>query len=487
VESFNHSVAITTLLHLLIASAIGVRVIMRRPAPGVALAWLFLIVILPFVGALSYLLIGERRIGAQRTHRIDSLLGALGEQRGAMQWEHLTEVDWSRHPAGAARLSRLGTKVAGSSTLRGCDLELFCDTETVLQAIADDIDTAKSGVCMTFYIWNQGGYADAVLEALIRAARRGVTCRVLVDALGARPWLRGDQPQRLRAAGVEVKSALPVGILHGFVGRTDLRLHRKIVLIDDGVAWTGSMNLVDPRMFKQDSGVGQWVDAMVRLRGSAVAPLGAMALGDWMLETGVPLEELARSTGLARIVPSGEADIQVVPSGPGESGDALLQMLLGLINAAEEELVLTTPYLVPDESVVWALRGASGRGVQVSIIVPERVDSLLTRHASRSYFADLLNAGVGIFLYRKGLLHTKSIVADGRISMFGTVNLDMRSLWLNYENTLFVYDSGFAGKLRELQQSYLADSRAIDPAQWARRSPKERFLDNAFRLMSPLL
>lgn len=486
-ELFIHPFAITTLAHGLIVMALGIRVIMRRPAPGVALAWLFLIVILPFGGALIYLLIGERRIGAQRAHRIDALLGDLGKAHGGMQWTDVTQVDWSRHPPLAAGLNRLGSRLAGSSTLRGSDIELYSDTATALQAIARDIDTAKTGVSMTFYIWNEGGCADDVLEALIRAANRGVACRVLVDALGARPWLRGRQPQRLRAAGVALRMALPVGLLRTLVGRTDLRLHRKIVVVDDSVAWTGSMNLVDPRMFKQGAGVGQWVDAMARLRGSAVAPLGATALGDWMLETGTPLEELAESAGLHRITPQGSADIQVVPSGPGESGDALLQMLLALVNAAQSELVITTPYLVPDESMVLALRGAAGRGVQVSIIVPERVDSLLTRHASRSYFDDLLNAGVGIYLYAKGLLHTKSIVVDDSMSMFGTVNFDMRSLWLNYENTLFVYDRDFAAKLRALQQSYIADSRRIDPAEWATRSLATRFFDDVFRLLSPLL
>jgi cardiolipin synthase len=134
-----------------------------------------------------------------------------------------------------------------------------------------------------------------------------------------------------------------------------------------------------------------------------------------------------------------------------------------------------------------ALRGAAGRGVKVKVIVPERVDSLLTRHASRSYFDDLLGAGVEIFLYREGLLHTKSIVADGSMSMFGTVNLDMRSLWLNYEVALFIYDPEFAKKLRALQQSYVAASRRLDPAEWAARSPAHRFLENTFRLVSPIL
>lgn len=486
-EYFDHPLAITSLAHVLAVFVIGIRVVMKRPAPGVAFAWLLLVVMLPFAGALLYLLMGERRVGPERRRRIDTLTSLLGRPGGHKARANLTDVDWSRQPRAAAGLNQLGCNVGGSVTVHGNDIELLSDTEKVLQAIASDIDTASTGVSMSFYIWNEGGGADDVLAAVVRAAQRGVICRILVDALGARPWLKGRQPERLRAAGVQVQAALPVRLFRSFVGRTDLRLHRKLVVIDGAVAWTGSMNLVDPRTFKQDAGVGEWIDAMVRLRGSVVAPLGLTVLGDWMLETGTPVETLAESAGLHLVKPHGTANIQVVPSGPGVTGDGLLQMLLALINAAHEELVLTTPYLVPDDSLLRALRGAAGRGVKVKVIVPERVDSLLTRHTSRSYFDDLLDDGVEIFLYRKGLLHTKSIVVDDSMSIFGTVNLDMRSLWLNYELTLFVYDPDFANKLRALQQSYIADSRRLDPAEWATRFAARRLLEGMFRLVSPIL
>jgi cardiolipin synthase len=162
-------------------------------------------------------------------------------------------------------------------------------------------------------------------------------------------------------------------------------------------------------------------------------------------------------------------------------------MLLALINAAQEELVLTTPYLVPDDAMILALRGAAARGVRVAIIVPEKVDSFLTRYASRSYYDDLLDIGVEIHLFHGGLLHTKSIVVDGSMSMFGTVNLDMRSLWLNYEVALFIYDVKFGKTLRALQQGYLEQSRRLDPLAWQARAFKGRLLENALRMASPLL
>jgi cardiolipin synthase len=258
-------------------------------------------------------------------------------------------------------------------------------------------------------------------------------------------------------------------------------------VIDGAVAWTGSMNLVDPRYFKQGSGVGEWVDAMARFEGTVVNPLAGILIGDWTLETGEPLHVLIRDAGLGRAQPTGTANVQVVSSGPGQSGDGLLQMILGLINSAREELVLTTPYLVPDDAMILALRGAAARGVNVALIVPEKVDSFLTRYASRSYYDDLLDAGVVIQLYCGGLLHTKSISVDGTMSMFGTVNLDMRSLWLNYEVALFVYQAEFAAALRALQQTYIAQSIRLDPAHWAARPFRERLIENVLRLFSPLL
>lgn len=482
-----HPSTLLAIAHQSIVLAVMLRVIMKRPATGVALAWLLIVALLPAIGILLYLLIGERRIGGRRTMRIADLNRSFRELGDAAIRDRLTNVDWDRHPVAARGLDRIGRTTIGSPTVRGSRIELFSDTHEILLAIARDIDAAQHSVLIEFYIWNAGGTSDQVLEALIGAAGRGVRCRVLIDALGARPWWKGKQPKRLRDAGVEVRQALPVGIYRTFIGRTDLRLHRKIVVIDGEVAWTGSMNLVDPRFFKQDSGVGQWVDAMVRIHGAAVAPLAATMLGDWMLETGESIHELIVSARVRFIEPDGPVDMQIIPSGPGEAADALLQMLLALINAAQNELILTTPYFVPDESLLRAVRGAAGRGVRVSLIMPEKVDSLLTRYASRSYYDELLDIGVKIYLYRGGLLHTKSIMVDGRMSMFGTVNLDMRSLWLNYEVALFVYDSEFAQELQELQQSYIDDADKLDAENWNQRSYSQRFLENTFRLASPLL
>lgn len=482
-----HPSSLLIVLHALVIIGFGLRVIMQRPAVGVALAWLFLIAAVPLFGALAYLVVGEKRIDRGRLRRMSGLQQSYSKLTEALIDRNLTDIDWSRHPQQAREMDQLGRKMVGLPTVRGSGGRLFSDTHDILRQIAGDIRQASRSVLMEFYIWNAGGFADEVLEAVIDAAGRGLDCRILVDGLGAAAWWKSDQPGRLREAGVQLRKALPAGFIRLLVGRNDVRLHRKIVVIDGLVAWSGSMNLVDPHYFKQDANVGEWVDAMARVEGPVVGPLALTMIGDWTLETGESVREVVRAAGIGQLVAKGDADVQVIPSGPGQTTDGLLQMLLAAVNAAREELILTTPYFVPDDSLLRAIRGAAARGVKVSMIVPERVDSLLTRYASRSYFDELLACGVRILLYRKGLLHTKSVTVDGRISMFGTANLDMRSLWINYEVTAFVYGGKFGRDLRHLQQSYARDSHELDPHQWAARPWRERFMENALRLFGPLL
>lgn len=484
----------TTLLvvaHVAITITIVIRVLMKRPPAGVAVAWIFIASVLPYVGVILYLLIGERRVSHKRAERLAALRPSYRKAAEATIAGGHADVDWSRHDPAARGIDRIGCQLVGMPTVKGNVGELFADAPSALTAMIRDIDNATTSILMEFYIWARGGLADEVLEALVRAAGRGVMCYVLVDAIGGRPWFRSDQPKRLRQAGVKLLAAMPVGPIRTIFERLDMRLHRKIAVFDGHVAWTGSMNLVDPRFFKQDAGVGEWVDAMVRIEGPAVAALGGVMLGDWVLETGEPLAELVEQVGLRLGQACHEgpdtADVQVVPSGPSETGDGLLQMTMALIAGAREELVITTPYFIPDVPLLAALRGAAARGVTVRLIVPERVDSLLTRFASRSYFQDLIDVGVSIHLYRGGLLHTKSIVADRRLTAFGTANFDMRSLWLNYEVMLFVYGERFGNAIRNLQERYIEKSRHLDGAEWNRRRFRDRLTDNVFRLASPLL
>ncbi|WP_395686271.1 cardiolipin synthase [Aestuariivirga sp.] len=473
--------------HALLMMGVVVRVLLRRPARGVALAWLLLAVALPYLGALLYFLIGERRISRRRALRLANLQADfrritaphIAENAKLLRIEDIAQ---SQQP-----LQKAGESLFGVPVIAGNRIQLISDTLGNLRSIAADIDAARESVLMEFYIWSEGGLISDVRDALIRAAKRGVTCLVLIDAMGAGRWWSSEEPAALRGAGVELRAALPVGLLHGLTSRTDLRLHRKIVVIDGGTAWTGSMNMVDPRFFKQDAGVGKWIDAMLRIEGPVAGLLACVMISDWLAEGGDDLEEVLAKTRIRPVSPVAAAPVQVLASGPGETGDSLLQIMLCLITAAHREVIITTPYFVPEDALVLALRGAAARGVRVVLVLPRHIDSLLVRHASRSYFDEILEAGGEILQFDGGLLHTKSITVDGEVALFGTANFDMRSLWLNYEVSLMLYDKRSVADLRELQASYMAAAQPVPFVEWPERPLGARLLESAMRLVSPLL
>jgi len=470
---------------LMIRVGISLRIIMRRHPVGVSLAWVMVVLALPFAGAAVYLIFGELRLGNRRAKWAAEIHEPYQAWLGGLR--NRCYIDFSTLGPECEPLAKLTEAAIQIPPMPGNELHLIDRTDDVFRSIIADIDAAERTCHMEFYIWNCGGLADEVAEALLRAARRGVICRVLVDAVGSREFLGSDAARRLRQGGVALQAALPGGLVRGLFVRFDLRMHRKIVILDGETAYTGSLNMVDPRYFKQDAGVGQWVDAMVRVRGPAVEGLAITFLEDWELETGEGVDKLAETGDVHRLEEQGDAVVQVVPSGPLVRNEAIQQILLMAIYAARRELILTTPYFVPDETMLAALISAARRGVRVTIVVPAKVDSLLVRFASQAHKSELLAAGIRIVLFDGGLLHTKSITIDGEISLFGSLNFDPRSLHLNFEITLSIYDRAFTAELRQLQQSYIDQSEAMDLAVWQSRSVLKRFTENLARLVGPLL
>jgi cardiolipin synthase len=476
---------VVLVLHWTVVIGLSLRVIMRRRPVGVLLAWLAIILSVPILGVLFYLFVGENRISSTYLKRF------RGIQERYTHWQQSLSaraaVDWSGLGSAVFPLQRQSETVFGFPALQGNRGLLLTDYTSIFRSIIDDINQCRSTCHLEFYIWYPGGLADELADAVINAARRGVVCRVLVDALGSKAFLKGDTPARLRDAGVRMGVSLPVGIFSTLFSRADLRNHRKIAVIDGKVGYTGSQNLVDPRYFKQDEGVGQWIDAMLRVDGPAVEALGGIFLQDWEVATGVSLTRLEECHDVAPVEEQGPVVLQAMPSGPARKPLAILQLLLAIIYAARRELIVTTPYFVPDDSLLAALVSAAHRGVAVTIVLPEKNDSRLVDYASRAVFEDLLDAGVTIAKFRGGLLHTKSITVDGEFCLFGSVNLDMRSLWLNFEISLLVYNRDLTTQIRELQSGYISDSDLLDVSGWKQRPFARRLLENVTHLAAPLL
>lgn len=469
--------------YLALVVAVSIRVIYKRRPIGVSLAWLFTIYVLPGVGLVIYLMFGELYLGQRRAKRAASLQPALLERQSdylnALPQQGLALSDQAR-PVCQFVDNRLGFPPLANN-----QLGLISDPLQILSEIRDQIHLAQRSVIMEFYIWEPGGLADEVAQALIAAAERGVQCKLLVDSIGSHNFLKSEWPTKMRSVGIDLVEALPARLYRMWLQRQDLRLHRKVVVIDAQLGYTGSMNMVDPRYFKQQSGVGQWVDVMVRVRGDAVGQLLMVALWDLAIEVG---RKAFNSIQIE--APNAQYDaceVQVVPSGPGMREEAVHQMLLIAIYSAKTQLVLTTPYFVPDDALILALRSAAMRGVEVKLIVPAKNDSIMVSYACRSYFDQLLDAGVQIYQYHGGLLHTKSMLVDQTVAYIGTVNLDMRSFWLNFEVTLMVDDTAFASDLNSLQEGYINASSMVDIEHWQARPRWQRFVENSFYLVSPLL
>jgi len=474
-----------TVVHVLIIVGVSFRIIQVRLPVATSLAWLILVFFLPLAGAIAYLVLGEKRLGRKFAARSQVIKARYDSWLKNLPPEILS--DPQRLSPEARSLCRLLETSVSIPAMSGNRLQLLDAAEPILRSMIKDIDNAKRFCHLEFYIWTEGGMTNEVGDALLRAAERGVSCRVLLDAVGSTQFLKGRLVEQLRAGGVEVAFALPVSSISVFKVRPDLRLHRKIVVIDSAAGYTGSFNLVDPRRFKQDAGVGEWVDAMVRLQGPGVLALDAIFRWDWEVETGRDLPVQSEIGDFYGGLRAGDTDLQVIPSGPGRTGNSIYQILLMSIYSARSEIVITTPYFVPDEAVGTALLTAAESGIKVTVIMPERNDSRLVHYTCHSYFDDMLAAGIRIFGFKGGLLHTKSVVVDGQVALFGSVNLDIRSFWLDFEVTLGVYDPDFAKRLLALQDKYIQDSAPVDLQTWQQRPGKERFIENLARLGSPLL
>ena len=480
---FGISLIWVPIAHTIIVTLFGIHLISARRPVGVAFAWFLIVIMLPLLGIALYILIGERPVGRKLTRKIIHMNQKYEKVTEMMRQQFV--ADRQKLPVEGRALSLLAESKNGSPVVAGNKIELHTNSLKILQNFIDEINRAKKSLHLEFYIWALGGDADRVCEALIAAAQRGIACRVLLDSLGSKDWFKSQWPKRFRSAGIQVTEALPIQIGRFQFRRADLRLHRKIFVIDGAVVWTGSMNLVDPRTFKQDSGVGEWVDAMVRIEGPVAAQFELTFAFDWSVDD--PSISNFNDQEPPVSPREGGALAQEFSSGPVYRDDILYQVLLSAIMDAREELTITTPYFGPDDGLIQALMAAAARGVKVTLIVPKLNDSTLVAWSSKSFYEDLMNAGVSIAEFHGGLLHTKSLLIDKRIAIFGSVNFDQRSLRLNFEISLIVYNVDFCAKLERLIESYLEQSDYVDPKVWAKRPTWRRYIENAAHLTSPLL
>jgi cardiolipin synthase len=448
--------------------------------PAARLAWVTMILALPLLGIIAYLLLGEIRISKKRRTLASDIERMLPRPGASSAASGTTRLDGPH--AASFELARSINNLQPSSANSA---RLAADSNAAIDEIVADIDRAKHSVHLCFYIWLADRNGTRLKEAVIRAAQRGITVRVLADALGSRAFIRSAHWREMKAAGVEARQALPVGGLLWTLlrGRVDLRNHRKLAIMDNRIAWCGSQNAADPE-FEIKARFAPWVDIMSRWEGPVVRDMQFLFAADWLAESGEDLSALLKPDDRAG---AGTITAQVIGTGPTGHYAAISTCFTSLVHSAREELVLSTPYFIPDEQLLYALLAAGRRGVDARLILPRRNDSRFVAAASRSYYRDLLAAGLQIHEYEGGLLHAKTMVIDRRVGLIGSANLDRRSFELNFENNVLFEDESFARQVRERQQQYLDQARCIDLARLEKRSPLYRVWGNTVAMMAPLL
>jgi cardiolipin synthase len=474
-----HWITLLAIAEWTIRVLMTVVILRRQLSPATSLAWLAMTFLSPAGGLVVYLLIGRNRLGRRRSAQHRAVRDAL---RPAAGGPPAPPIRPQIEPATLPVVLQ-AEKIGGQAILGGNHVELLSDTQAMIDRLVGDIDAARHHVHLLFYIIANDATATRVADALIRAAARGVACRVLADAAGSRRFFRRHGlARRLHGAGVDARPALAVNSVRRMLARIDLRNHRKLAVIDGSVAYAGSQNIVDADYGRRSAGL--WVDLTGRLTGPVVRELQTVFIEDWAFETD---EELGGAGILPDLPPVGEMSAQVVATGPSHQAQALPRVLLTAIHSARRKIIITSPYLVPDEPTMLALAMAVDRGVEVDLVIPHHSDHPLVMAAGRAHYDRLLESGVDIYLYSHGLLHAKTMTIDDSFALLGSSNLDIRSFYLNFELNVLLYGEQITRELRVAQNRYIGDAQLLQRDVWRNRSRTRQLLDNAAALLSPLL
>lgn len=463
---------------LVVLHLVFVCVAVARPhrTPASRVAWVAVILLVPILGIVAYVFLGETSIGRERIRRMRE-----AERTIPMPAPPAPRPKLDLTARSAFDLVR---SINGFEATDGNAVTLARTPDAAIDELVADIAAATETVHIGFYIWLDDETGGRVADAVAAAARRGVTCRIMVDALGSRAFIRSPRWSQMRDAGARVVPALNdiPRMGHLAIGRPDLRNHRKIAVIDDRIAYCGSRNCADPA-FRIKPKFAPWVDVFFRCRGPIVQQEQRLFIVAWAAETG---EQIVFDTSGPED-PAGNDIGAMFGTGPTSRPGAMSEAFVTAIGAAREDLTITTPYFAPDDPLLQAVCSAPQRGVRTKLILPARNDSWLVAATARSNYEELLQSGVELYEYPLGLLHSKTMTIDGHLSLVGSANMDRRSLELNYENNLLVDSRELTESVRARQQEYLDASRQVtldDIASW---SPMRRLFHNAIGMLSPIL
>ena len=470
-------------IYILLVASTLFTIIYDKRDPVKTLSWVMVIVLVPVIGFVIYIIFGQN----YRKRKIFDKKGILDSlQIGNIISKQLYSVNsmFANHKPEIFQNRDIITLLLNSNKsplTYDNQVEILNNGDQTFAALSRALLKARHFIHMEYYIISDDDIGNFIANILIKKAQEGVEVRVIYDDVGS--WtLDKHYIRRLTDAGVHVKPFMPVAFPM-FTSKINYRNHRKIVVVDGCVAFTGGLNIADRYIFGERK-LGAWRDTHIRVEGEAVLSLQTVFVTDWYFVSGTRLNSLKYFPKQGKV---GDVAVQIASSGPDSDWATIMQAYFAAITRAQDHIYITTPYFLPNAPILTAIKVASLSGVDVRLLIPSKSDGKIVFWATRSYISELLEAGVKIYLYRGGFVHAKVMTIDGVFSAVGSANMDERSFEDNFEVTAFVYDREKTARLENDFKEDLQLSQKINPEQWQHRPKRECIYEAVARLLSPLL
>jgi len=482
IHMFSHVSFITILTGIVgfLLNLLALLIVPRNRKPAAGMAWLLVIFLVPYAGWIIFLLLGTYKLPKNRRDSQKAIDKIIDHRVSGMSDQMIADV-----PEKYRSIAQLATSLGSLPPLYGTTTHFLPDYTKAIEAITNDIEKAKTNVYLEYFILKRDIATENLFQALRSASERGVEVRVLYDWWGSRKY-KGYKKMLafMDDSGISYHAMLPLTFSLKNYLRFDLRNHRKITIVDHRVAYIGSQNLISRFYDRKDT--IYYDELVVRLTGTIINSLKPLFAYDWSVESDGPLLHVLNDVFANENQP-GSSLLQILPSGPSYKDENNLKVFIQAIYRAERSIFIVNPYFVPPDSLLAAITSAAKRGVRVCMINSEAIDQWMVGHAQRSYYEELLLAGVEIYLYTKPiLLHSKFIIIDDEMAFVGSSNMDMRSFDLDQELSLIIYDPVSVADLRVIRDQYLEKSKQIGLKEWRQRPLYIQLLDNITRLTSNL-
>lgn len=477
------------IFYLLLVLLVCIRIIYETHTSVKALAYLLVVIFLPLIGIVLYLAVGtnyrKRQLYSKKLMDDDNTWQKIKDEISTHSLKTYWEIPETLRPN--KHLAKFLSSEMSPLT-HGNSATILLNGEEKFPALIKALDEAKDYIHIEYYIYENDKIGQAIADILARKAKEGVTIRFIYDDFGSR-GIRKNLARRLRTADVQAYPFYKI-VFPRLGSHLNYRNHRKIIVIDGRTAFVGGINISN-RYINSNSYPARhklfWRDTHLMLEGPGVQYLQYLFICDWNFCSGKPLENIMQYFPNYESNLPGNKIVQIAASGPDSGNPTILYSLLYAIYQAEEEILITTPYFIPEQSIMDALLVAALGGVSVKLLVPEKGDSKVVELAACSYYDELLNAGVKLFFYQKGFVHAKTITVDKKLAIVGTANMDFRSFDLNFEVNAIIYDPVLASSLASVFYNDLKDAVEMEQSTWSKRSASRKFLENSARLVSPLL